>query len=81
MLERGLHSVNEVKLVLIVHVAIVDGDLWRLTDRVEGLEVGHVIRDVAEQFSHRNVNPLRRLYLGFDTLFQLFNVDRHGLLL
>ena len=80
MLERRLYSVNEVKLVLVVHVAIVHGDLWRLADRVEGFEVGHVVRNVAEQFCHRNVDPLRRLYLAFDTLFQLFNVDRHGVL-
>ena len=81
MLERGLYSVNEVKLVLVVSVAIVDGNLWRLADRVEGLEVGHVVRDVAEQFCHRNVDPLRLLYLAFDTLFQLFNVDRLRVLL
>ena len=80
MLERWLYSINEIKLVFVVHITIVYGDLWRLADRVEGLEVGHVVRDVAEQFCHRNVDPLRRLYLAFDTLFQLFNVDRHGVL-
>ena len=69
MLERWLYSINEIKLVFVVHITIVYGDLWRLADRVEGLEVGHVVRDIAEQFCHRNVDPLRRLYLAFDTLF------------
>ena len=43
MLEWWLHPVYKVKLISVVKIAVVDGDLGLLNYLVEGLEVYHVV--------------------------------------
>lgn len=72
MLEGRLNTVNEVKFVLVVQVAVIDGNLWLRDNFVEVAEVFHVVRNVTQDLLQRVAYFGERLELFSHFVLQLF---------